>query len=603
LTGGAFSNGAFANGQITPNEFTTVHSRWTSAITPKLSGYLEGDLGVKSSAPGREAWGYALGADYLVQDRTRLYVRQEQAKSLDGLYGLGTGAEHTATLVGVATNYNDNSQVFSEYRMRDAIEGRDAAAAVGLRNLWRVRDGLALSTSFEHLSAIDGSARSANAAGVGFEYTGSDRYKTSGRLERRSDAAAVSYLSTLAWTAKLSQDWSLLARELYNQYDSKLAGQGALTQNRAIVGLAYRDTATNTMSSLMRYESKRERDSTSAAPVDRYVDIVSYHTNYKPGSNLTLSGQLASKWARDTLTDSFGTVSSRYSAQLLAGRLTYDLNDRWDAGISASLLHSNPRTNQYGAGIEAGRILKTNLWLSVGYNFSGFDDRDLVDADYFNKGVYIRLRYKFDEKLFGARAAAPAGAAPVAAPAAAPVVAPAPPPLLDSDGDGVNDPLDQCPNTPGGATVDARGCELDDDHDGVVNRLDRCLNTPAGDKVDQYGCSLIVSISIKFDTNSAQIKPEFYPELDRFAELLKSVPTARGEIEGHTDSVGSEAYNKKLSERRADSVKSYVVGQGVEISRLSTKGFGESQPVADNGTAEGRAQNRRVLTRRVDVQQ
>ena len=81
------------------------------------------------------------------------------------------------------------------------------------------------------------------------------------------------------------------------------------------------------------------------------------------------------------------------------------------------------------------------------------------------------------------------------------------------------------------------------------------------------------------------------------------MPTARGEIEGHTDSVGSEAYNKKLSERRADSVKSYVVGQGVEISRLSTKGFGESQPVADNGTAEGRAQNRRVLTRRVDVQQ
>ena len=599
LTGGAFSNGAFANGQITPNEFTTAHTRWTAAFTPKLSGYVEGDVSVKpNDTAGREAWGYALGADYLVHDRTRLYVRQEQARSLGGLYGIGTGAEHSATLAGVATNYSENGQVFSEYRLRDAIEGRDSEAAVGLRNLWRVRDGLALSTNIEHLSAIDGTARSANAAGVGIEYTGSERYKASGRLERRSDPAAVSYLSTLAWTAKLSQDWSVLARNLYNNYASSIPGQGVVTQNRAIVGLAYRDTATNVMSSLMRYESKRERSTAPGAPLDRHVDIVSYHTNYKPGSNLTLSGQLAGKWANDTITDAVGTVNSSYTAQLLAGRITYDLNDRWDVGVNGSVLHSDPHANQYGAGFEFGRILTTNLWLSAGYNFSGFNDRDLVDADYFNKGVYIRLRYKFDEKLLGARTAPPAVAA---VRAAAPMVA-APAPVPDSDGDGVNDALDMCPNTPSGAAVDGRGCELDDDGDGVVNRLDRCPGTPAGEPVDEVGCSLVFTVTVNFGTNSAQIKPEAYAELDRFAEFLKSAPSARGEIEGHADSTGGEAYNKRLSEKRAEAVKGYVVSRGVDASRLSTRGFGESQPIADNGTPEGRAANRRVLSRRATEQ-
>ncbi len=602
LTGGAFSNGAFANGQIAPNEFTTAHTRLTAAFSPKLSGYVEGDLSLRSAAAtGREAWGYAVGADYLVHDRTRLYLRQEQAQSLGGLYGLGTGAQHSATLFGLAANYSAGGQVFSEYRLRGAIEGRESEAAVGLRNLWRVRPGLAVSTSLERLESIDGTVRHANSAGVGLEYTGSQRYKASGRLERRADPAAISWLSTLAWTAKLNDDWSFLARELYNNSNSELPGQGVLLQNRVIVGFAYRSTASNVMSSLIRYESKRERDSNPLAPLDRHVDIVSYHTNYKPASNLTLSGQLAGKWAYDTLTDAVGTIRSRYSAQLVAGRMTYDLDDRWDVGINGSLLHGDPRSDQYGMGFEFGRILTTNLWLSAGYNFSGFNDRDLVDSDYFNKGVYLRLRYKFDEKVLGA----PALPTRMAASAPAPVVAAPspPPPLPDSDGDGVNDPLDQCPNTPGGAAVDAQGCELDDDRDGVVNRLDRCPNTPFGDQVDAIGCGLIVTLGVMFDPDSAQIRTDSYPLLDYAADVLKSVPTANGEIEGHTDSIGSTAYNQNLSERRAESVKSYLASKGVDSSRLTTTGRGESQPIADNGTEDGRAKNRRVLFKRASLSQ
>lgn len=155
---------------------------------------------------------------------------------------------------------------------------------------------------------------------------------------------------------------------------------------------------------------------------------------------------------------------------------------------------------------------------------------------------------------------------------------PAAPRIPDADGDGVADAIDQCPQTVSGAEVDSKGCELDDDRDGVVNRLDRCLATPAGDTVDEVGCSLNQTILMTFDTNSTQIKAESIPELDRFSDFLTAVPSARGEIEGHADSVGSTAYNQKLSERRAESVKSYVVGKGVDPSRLTTGAWARVSP-------------------------
>ncbi len=229
---------------------------------------------------------------------------------------------------------------------------------------------------------------------------------------------------------------------------------------------------------------------------------------------------------------------------------------------------------------------------------------DLSDSSYGSlTGVYVLLGLR--SYFGGAPAAAPVAAvAPTAAAAPAPAAAPPPPPPpADSDGDGVVDPADRCPNTPAGARVDASGCELDGDRDGVIDRLDRCPNTPAGDKVDAVGCGLTIALQVNFDNNSATIKPESYGELDNLVEFLKAVPSARGTLEGHTDSVGSDAYNRNLSQRRADSVKAYVTGKGIDAARIEARGFGEAQPVADNATAEGRAQNRRVQFTRTSLQQ
>jgi len=169
---------------------------------------------------------------------------------------------------------------------------------------------------------------------------------------------------------------------------------------------------------------------------------------------------------------------------------------------------------------------------------------------------------------------------------------------VDSDGDGVADYLDKCPNTPRGATVDASGCPLDSDGDGVPDYLDKCPNTPRGLKVDATGCvreaQTIVLQNVNFEFNKATLTADSQTVLNDVATGLKSDPNMTVELAGHTDSKGSDAYNKKLSQSRANSVKAYLVSQGVPSSRLVAKGYGEAKPVATNETEDGRAQNRRV---------
>jgi len=170
----------------------------------------------------------------------------------------------------------------------------------------------------------------------------------------------------------------------------------------------------------------------------------------------------------------------------------------------------------------------------------------------------------------------------------------------DSDGDGVPDHRDRCPNTPKGCAVDADGCPLDSDGDGVIDCLDKCPGTPAGAKVDADGCEIMADLTIQtttdhFDFDSAELKPAMMAELDSAAAQMKA---SKGnevlEVVGHTDSTGPADYNQGLSERRAQAAADYLTEQGVDGSRITVKGMGETAPVADNATRDGRAMNRRV---------
>ncbi len=196
---------------------------------------------------------------------------------------------------------------------------------------------------------------------------------------------------------------------------------------------------------------------------------------------------------------------------------------------------------------------------------------------------------------------------------------------LDSDGDGVPDYLDKCPDTPKGVAVDSSGCPLDtdgdgvpdyldkcpkdpnktepgvcgcgipdtdSDGDGVANCKDKCPDTPKGASVNVNGCWILKDVN--FDTDKTDIKPRFFAELNKVADILRKNPDMKVEVQGHTDNVFTPEHNQTLSENRAAAIKDYLVKEGIASERMIEMGFGETKPVATNDTAEGRAQNRRV---------
>lgn len=134
----------------------------------------------------------------------------------------------------------------------------------------------------------------------------------------------------------------------------------------------------------------------------------------------------------------------------------------------------------------------------------------------------------------------------------------------------------------------------DSDKDGVFDNKDKCPDTPKGFSVDTDGCEVKYTFIVQFDFDKYAIKPEFVSDVNNFVAFMKKNQGVKAEIGGHTDSVGSDAYNMTLSDKRAKTVMNEVVKQGINQDRVSYKGYGESQPVADNKNAEGRYKNRRI---------
>ena len=181
-------------------------------------------------------------------------------------------------------------------------------------------------------------------------------------------------------------------------------------------------------------------------------------------------------------------------------------------------------------------------------------------------------------------------------------VAPAPSPAMDSDSDGVIDAIDECPSSLYGAIVNSFGCFEDSDNDGVADSQDRCPGSPVGANVNAAGCVPIVSAgtlrvvldNFAFDkANTIVVQAADLAKLDRVADQLNAMPSSTQiSVVGYTDSIGPEAYNLGLSERRAQRVADYLATKGV--SNITVKGMGETSFIGDNDTPEGRAMNRRI---------
>ncbi|MBO9471585.1 OmpA family protein [Endozoicomonas sp. G2_2] len=205
--------------------------------------------------------------------------------------------------------------------------------------------------------------------------------------------------------------------------------------------------------------------------------------------------------------------------------------------------------NDYGLAVRA----------EYRYRYTTVDTADVLGAGYEDQ--------RYDDHIVSLGLQIPLGAPPTA-PEPAPAPAPAQP--MDSDGDGVIDANDQCPGTPRGTEVDARGCPIE-------------KKAP------------IVLKGVTFEFDSAKLTMQAENRLNNVVDALQASSEVKFRMDGYTDSIGTEQYNQGLSQRRVDSVKQYLIQHGISSSRITgTQGHGESNPVATNETAAGRAQNRRV---------
>ncbi len=401
------------------NDLTTVRGRLTATLpgAPQAQVFVEGEQDVNASRRHMAA----IGGSYAITDKTRVYGRYELSSTLyDDTAVSGTGARNVG-IVGIESAYMEGGRVYSEYRVADADDSRTAQIANGVRNTIKLGEHWQLTGGIERSRALGTVASDSLATGLGsstavtsgVEYT-NGALRASGILEGRRGSDANTVLNSMGMGYRLNDEWSLLARSVYNRSEGvgAQAGNGR-TQSRQQLGAAYRPVADDRWNALARYEHRSESiqgnlgtagaisgnafGSQNTLPGDYDAHIVSAHVNYNPRPGDYLSGRLAAK--RSTYDD--GSLKSSYSAQLLYGRWTRDLNDKWDLSVQGGLLHGSGGALQKSIGVEVGYQVMKDLWFSVGYNAIGLSDRDLTAGEYTSKGAYFRLRFKFDETGLG----------------------------------------------------------------------------------------------------------------------------------------------------------------------------------------------------------
>jgi uncharacterized repeat protein (TIGR01451 family) len=375
-----------------PVDFTSLRAKLTTPVPnqPRANVFAEYEQDINDSS--KKA--IALGGDYQLNERSRLYLRHELISSLSGRYALNDIQDQHATLVGIDMDYAKDAHVFSEYRINNGIAGREAEAAIGLRNLWQIANGVRVNTSFER---INGNSENKSTAITGsIEYTRLENLKATLRLEGRNSSAGNTILATAGAAYKMNNDVTLLAKGVLNSGSGENANRIGL-YDRLLFGAAYRDSQNDRLNALAKFEWRRGRPgNTTFGEIVDSARLVSLNANYRASRRLVVSGHYAAKWAQ---TNSNNLKSSKLS-QLASGRLTRELDHRSNLSLMASFATKHDG-NKIGLGLEYNRAIRDNLWLGLGYNHSDIDDADLLEADGPGNGFYIRLRWKFDENIFG----------------------------------------------------------------------------------------------------------------------------------------------------------------------------------------------------------
>ena len=344
---------------------------------------------------GREI---GIGGNYALSPTTKMYLRHDFINSLSGPFTLNPSVSQYSTVAGLTTELTDKTQVFNEYRMGDSLNGRSSEAAVGLRRLWRMDNGIGVSASLQRIKPISGVVLDdSTAASIGLDYVAAADWKTSGQAQWQTSSTSRSWLLSGALASKLDESWTLLNRGLVSVQTNLAPGVGERRLVTGQSGFAYRPVGVDEWNALGRVEYKRDLDSSLGAGLNRDESywIVSSHLNVQPNRSWLLSARVAAKWA----TDRSSGIDSRSFTQLVGGRSTWDVSERWDVGLQAYRMWGNG-VAETAVGVEVGYLAWRNMWLSAGYNVKGFQAAALAGDAYTQRGIYLRMRFKFDEAVF-----------------------------------------------------------------------------------------------------------------------------------------------------------------------------------------------------------
>jgi hypothetical protein len=382
---------ATTSSALIDNEYTSLRARLTAKVTDDASIY--GEIERAADDTGRQR--AALGAEYRINEKSRVYGRYEFENTLSGnVAGYSLSGTNTRTsVIGIDTEYMKDGQLFSEYRFSGAQNGFDAAASIGVRNQWNITDGFVINTSAERqaLRPYEGARGDAVAMSLGALYSGNPVYKLGGKLEYRTSRPTDQWNATLAYDRKLDNNWSAIARDLYMYtHDKWDTGAGDQTQNRFQLGLAYRDVETNMFNGLARLEYRTDISTALADLKNSTTTVFSLQGNYHPVRAFTLNGQAAFKYVNET----FGSVRTKWQGTLLSGRVSYDFTDRIDGSIMASRMWGTGASVS-GIGAEIGLRLVDNMWLGLSYNIGKFVDTELFSSNASWTGWHMRMNYKY----------------------------------------------------------------------------------------------------------------------------------------------------------------------------------------------------------------
>src|SRR5690606_2549859 len=246
-------------------EGTTARARLTARL-PKINNSLVFAEYVQdiNHSSGKAT---SIGRETALSSLGRLYTQHDLINSLECSYGVDDSEKSQCTVICFDATYMKDGKVYSEYRMRDAISAREAEAAIGLKNKWYVQKGLTLSTLFERVESLEGEKDStATAAGVGVEYLANEKYKVSGRLEKRWGDTSDTLLASAGAAYRYSDEITLLAKDIYSQVDYD---DGHRTINRFQLGAAYRDYDSNQLDMLAKLEYRLDDNATGNDPYQK----------------------------------------------------------------------------------------------------------------------------------------------------------------------------------------------------------------------------------------------------------------------------------------------------------------------------------------------